>query len=146
MPLWDQLKARTQTANRSGPRSSAAAILTHHMNGQLKTRTDQLRNKDFASASMAMCALIAAADGSIEASERQKTAALISNNDVLAIFPAEELRLDERGGNARLCAIALLEGSGGELNVRREVRYINGSQSALDQAYGWGLNWARGRK
>ncbi|MEO6703005.1 MAG: Tellurium resistance [Jatrophihabitantaceae bacterium] len=60
--------------------------------------------------------------------------------------PAIELRLDERGGSARLCAIALLEGSGGELSVRREVRYIDGSQSALDQAYGWGMNWARGRK
>jgi tellurite resistance protein TerB len=75
MPLWDQLKTRTQT-----------------MNGQLKTRTDQFRNKDFAGASMAMCALIAAADGSIQASERRKTAALIVSNDVLAIFPAEELR------------------------------------------------------
>ena len=41
---------------------------------------------------MAMCALIAAADGSIDASERQKTAALIGSNDVLAVFPPDELR------------------------------------------------------
>ncbi len=41
---------------------------------------------------MAMCALIAAADGSIDATERQKTAALIASNDVLAVFPPEELR------------------------------------------------------
>jgi tellurite resistance protein TerB len=75
MALWDQLKARTQT-----------------MNDQLKTKTAQFKSKEFANASMAMCALIAAADGSIEASERQKTAALIVNNDVLAVFPPDELR------------------------------------------------------
>lgn len=75
MALWDQLKSKTQL-----------------MNGQLKTKSDQFRNKEFANASMAMCALIAAADGSVDAAERQKTASLISNNDVLAIFPADELR------------------------------------------------------
>jgi tellurite resistance protein TerB len=75
MALWDQLKSRTQT-----------------MNTQLKTKSGQLRNKEFANGSMAMCALIAAADGSIEPSERQKTAALISSNDVLTIFDANELR------------------------------------------------------
>jgi len=75
MPIWDQLKARTDTINE-----------------QLKTKKDQFRNKEFANASMAMCALISAADGSIEASERQKTAALIANNDVLAVFPPDQLR------------------------------------------------------
>lgn len=75
MPIWDQLKSKTQT-----------------MNGQFKTRADQFRNTDFANASMAMCALISAADGSVAAAERQKTAGLIANNEVLKIFPAEELR------------------------------------------------------
>jgi tellurite resistance protein TerB len=62
------------------------------MNGQLKTKTAQFQNKDFAAASMAMCALIAAADGSIDAVERQKTAALIMNNEALGVFPPDELR------------------------------------------------------
>ena len=75
MAIWDQLKNRTQT-----------------MNTQLKTRTDQFRNKDFANASMAMCALIASADGRVAAQERQKTAGLIAHNEVLAIFSADELR------------------------------------------------------
>ena len=75
MAFWDQLKTKTQS-----------------MNEQLKTKADQFRSKEFANASMAMCALIAAADGSIDATERRKTAALIANNDVLAIFPPEELR------------------------------------------------------
>jgi len=75
MAFWDQLKTKTQS-----------------MNDQLKTKADQFRSKEFANASMAMCALIAAADGSIDATERQKTAALIASNDVLAVFPPEELR------------------------------------------------------
>ena len=75
MALWDQLKQRSQD-----------------MNAQLKTKSAQLKNKDFANASMAMCALIAAADGSIDSTERSKVAGLIGSNDVLSIFPASELR------------------------------------------------------
>ncbi|PQV62951.1 tellurite resistance protein TerB [Abditibacterium utsteinense] len=75
MSFWDQLK------------TNAAS-----MNAQLQTKAAQFKNKEFADASMAMCALIAAADGSIDASERAKTAALIANNETLKIFPASELK------------------------------------------------------
>ncbi len=75
MAFFDQLKSRTQ-----------------EMNSQLKTKKDQFKSKEFANASMAMCALIAAADGSIDTAERQKTAALIMSNDVLSVFPPDELR------------------------------------------------------
>jgi tellurite resistance protein TerA len=71
-------------------------------------------------------------------------------NGVVTLFPASgpqvEVRLDETRDGARICGIALLESSNGELSVRREVNYINGSQSALDRAYNWGMNWAPGRK
>jgi tellurite resistance protein TerA len=40
----------------------------------------------------------------------------------------------------------MLESTGGDLAVRREVNYINGGQRALDEAYGWGMNWTPGRK
>jgi len=60
--------------------------------------------------------------------------------------PQVEVRLDETRDGARICGIALLESKNGELSVRREVNYIDGSQSALDRAYGWGMNWAPGRK
>ncbi len=63
-----------------------------------------------------------------------------------ATGPQVEVRLDETRDGARICGIALLESSNGELSVRREVNYIDGSQSALDRAYGWGMNWAPGRK
>jgi tellurite resistance protein TerA len=69
---------------------------------------------------------------------------------VVNLFPAAgpqvEVRLDETRDGARICGIALLESRNGELSVRREVNYIEGSQSALDRAYGWGMNWAPGRK
>lgn len=75
MGFWDQLKAKTQ-----------------ELNGQLQTKTAQFKSKEFANASMAMCALIAASDGSIDASERQKTTALIRSNEALKVFEPEELK------------------------------------------------------
>jgi tellurite resistance protein TerB len=75
MAFWDQLKSKTAD-----------------MSSQLKTKTGQFKNKEFANGTMAMCALIAAADGTIDPEERRKTAALITSNDVLSIFPPSELR------------------------------------------------------
>lgn len=56
-----------------------------------------------------------------------------------------EILLDE-GSGARMCALALLESDGYGLVVKREVRYVDGTQSALDRAYGWGMDWTPGRK
>jgi tellurite resistance protein TerB len=75
MALWDQLKQRTL-----------------EMSSQLQMQTSKFKNKDFANASMAVCALLAAADGTIDAEERRKVAALIMSNDVLSIFPPSDLR------------------------------------------------------
>ena len=60
--------------------------------------------------------------------------------------PSVTIRLDDPRDGARICAIAVLEGGGGALQVRREINYINGGQRALDQAYGWGMQWTAGRK
>jgi tellurite resistance protein TerA len=60
--------------------------------------------------------------------------------------PSLEVRLDERAGGSRMCAIAMLEGGPAGITVRREVRYIRGAQDALDREYSWGMNWAAGRK
>jgi tellurite resistance protein TerA len=60
--------------------------------------------------------------------------------------PPVEIQLDETRDGARICAVAMLENAGGELVVRREVTYFDGAQRALDEAYGWGMNWTRGRK
>lgn len=69
---------------------------------------------------------------------------------VVTLFPASgpqvEVRLDATDAKARICAIALLQNTGSGLTVTREVQYIDGDQSALDRAYGWGMNWRPGRK
>jgi tellurite resistance protein TerB len=75
MPLWDQLKTRAS-----------------EMNSQLQTKVGQYKNQQFADGAMAICALIAAADGSIDAAERQKTASFIMNNDTLQVFDTAKLK------------------------------------------------------
>lgn len=69
---------------------------------------------------------------------------------VITVYPESgpqiEVRLDENAGGARFCAIALLTNNGHDLSLRREVRYINGSQRDVDQAYGFGMRWTGARK
>ncbi len=69
---------------------------------------------------------------------------------VVTLFPATgpqvEVRLDEHDPRSPMCAIAMLHNSGNDLSVHREVRYIQGSQRTLDEAYGWGMRWSSGRK
>lgn len=69
---------------------------------------------------------------------------------VVTLFPPGgtevEVRLDSADNTAMTCAIAMLEVRDGELSITREVRYINGGQRKLDEAYGWGMTWARGSK
>ena len=75
MSFWDSLKAKSR-----------------EMNTQLATKAGQFKNKEFANGSMAMCALIAAADGSVDPAEQAKTSALIRSNEVLSVFPPDELQ------------------------------------------------------
>jgi tellurite resistance protein TerA len=69
---------------------------------------------------------------------------------VVTLFPSAgpeiEVRLDEPRAGASTCAIALLDPSGGDFSVHREVKYIDGAQNKLDEAYGWGMRWSAGRK
>ena len=60
--------------------------------------------------------------------------------------PDVVVALDEEGGRSRMCAVALLEFTGGVVTVRREVNFVKGAQDVLDQQYGWGMNWKAGRK
>ncbi|QKG24428.1 tellurite resistance TerB family protein [Actinomadura verrucosospora] len=75
MALWNRLRESTQT-----------------MQTQLLTKKNELTSGAFRDASMAMCALVAAADGSVDPAERQRTAALIMGNEVLQNFPADDLQ------------------------------------------------------
>jgi tellurite resistance protein TerB len=75
VPIWDRLRQSTQT-----------------MQTQLVSKKNDLKSGAFRDASMAMCALVAAADGSIDPVERQRVASLIVSNEVLQNFPADDLQ------------------------------------------------------
>ncbi|ADV67440.1 tellurite resistance TerB family protein [Deinococcus maricopensis] len=59
---------------------------------QLGDQVARFKSNDFADAAMAMCALIAAADGQVDAAERSKTAQFIMSNDALRVFNAADLK------------------------------------------------------
>ncbi|QXE38375.1 MULTISPECIES: tellurite resistance TerB family protein [Streptomyces] len=75
MALWDRFKESATT-----------------MQSQLLAKKNDLKSGAFRDASMAMCALVAAADGSVDPAERQRVATLIATNEVLRNFPAEDLQ------------------------------------------------------
>jgi tellurite resistance protein TerB len=75
MGFFDQLKSRLSD-----------------LQSQTATQVGKYKSKDFAKASMAMCALIAAADGTITADERRKTAGFIGSNEALKVFEPSELQ------------------------------------------------------
>jgi tellurite resistance protein TerB len=75
MALWNRLK------------ESASMMQT-----QLNAKKNDLKSGAFRDASMAICALVAAADGTIDPSERRRVAQLITTNEVLQNFPADDLQ------------------------------------------------------
>ncbi|MFD9375806.1 tellurite resistance TerB family protein [Streptomyces sp. NPDC059999] len=75
MALWDRIKESAST-----------------MQTQLVATKNDLKSGAFRDASMAMCALVAAADGTIDPDERRRVAQLIAGNEVLRNFDADDLR------------------------------------------------------
>ncbi|WP_437075427.1 tellurite resistance TerB family protein [Streptomyces sp. enrichment culture] len=78
--------------SRSGSGRGSKAQLVSTLKSQLTSLKTELKSGAFRDASMAMCALVAAADGYVDQTERQHVESLILNNDVLANFPSEQLR------------------------------------------------------
>lgn len=78
----------------SGSRSGGGskAQLVSALKSQLTSLKTELKSGAYRDASMAMCALVAAADGGVDPAERQHVESLILNNDVLQNFPADQLR------------------------------------------------------
>ncbi|MFD4714857.1 tellurite resistance TerB family protein [Streptomyces sp. NPDC058430] len=75
MALWDRFKESAST-----------------MQTQLMAKKNDLKSGAFRDASMAMCALVAAADRNVDLAERSRVAQLISTNEVLQNFPADQLQ------------------------------------------------------
>lgn len=115
--MWDRIKDQakslqqaqgTRSTGGHGPGSRSAggshstggshsaggsrAQLVNTLKSQLTSLKAELKSGAFRDASMAMCALVAAADGHVDAAERQHVESLILTNDVLQNFPADQLR------------------------------------------------------
>jgi tellurite resistance protein TerB len=75
MGFWDNLKNKVSDMSQS-----------------LQTNVSKFKNDKFADASMAMCALVAAADGTIDPDERKKTAGFIMSNPSLQAFDSADLQ------------------------------------------------------
>ncbi|MFD6245365.1 tellurite resistance TerB family protein [Streptomyces roseolus] len=100
MALWDRIK------------ESASTVQT-----QLAARKNELTSGAFRDASMAMCALVAAADGSVDPAERRRVAQLIAANEVLRNFDAADL---QRRFDAQLDRLAA-DADFGRVGVLQEV-------------------------
>ncbi|WP_229820973.1 MULTISPECIES: tellurite resistance TerB family protein [Streptomyces] len=74
------------------PSGGSKAQLIGLLKSQLASVKTELKSGAYRDASMAMCALVAAADGHVEPAERQRVEELIVTNEVLQNFPADQLR------------------------------------------------------
>lgn len=106
MAMWDRIKdqakglQQAQGSRTSGGRGrpssgsggGSKAQLVSLFKSQLASAKAELKSGAYRDASMAMCALVAAADGSVDPAERQHVESLIVQNDVLKNFPSDQLR------------------------------------------------------
>ncbi len=114
--MWDRIKDQARTLQQSqgargtgghaqgqGPQAfgrpgsssssgGSKAQLIGLFKSQLASVKTELKSGAYRDASMAMCALVAAADGRVEPAERQRVEELIVTNEVLQNFPADQLR------------------------------------------------------
>lgn len=114
--MWDKIKDQAKTFQQSqGTRTGAGgsgrgshgplgggrpgsssggskAQLIGMFKSQLASAKNELKSGAYRDASMALCALVAAADGRVDPSERRRVEELIVSNEVLQNFPADQLR------------------------------------------------------
>ncbi|MFG2432954.1 tellurite resistance TerB family protein [Streptomyces sp. NPDC048590] len=106
MAVWDRLKDQAKAlqqsqggsghaAGRTGgqrPAGGSRAQLVSTLKSQLASLKTELRSGAYRDASMAMCALVAAADGHVDPAERRHVESMILGNEVLRNFPPEQLQ------------------------------------------------------
>ncbi len=73
-PWWNQLR-----------------LSAHSLRAQLHARRHELADSDFRDAAVAMCALVAAADGTIDAREREAMTQIVTTDQILAAFASDDL-------------------------------------------------------
>ncbi|MFW6722557.1 tellurite resistance TerB family protein [Streptomyces sp. MAR4 CNY-716] len=106
MSMFDRIKdqAKGLQQSRGGARSGgqgsgspgsgggSKAQLMSMFKSQLSSMKTELKSGAYRDASMAVCALVAAADGHVHPAERERMDSLIVSNEVLQNFPPEQLR------------------------------------------------------
>jgi tellurite resistance protein TerB len=106
MAVWDRLKDQARALQQSqggrgatggqsrgmGSGGGARAQVVSALKTQLSSLKNELKSGAYRDASMAMCALVAAADGHVDPAERQHVESMILSNEVLQNFPPEQLR------------------------------------------------------
>lgn len=58
---------------------------------KIASEVKKFKNKDFMKATVASCVRVAAADGNIDSSEKQKTLGFIQRNEVLSVFKTSDV-------------------------------------------------------
>ncbi|MBU6532046.1 tellurite resistance TerB family protein [Streptomyces sp. NPDC057245] len=111
MAMWDKIKDQAKTfqqsqgtrgaggsgpgaqgSGRPGSSGGSRTQLLGMFKSQLASAKNELKSGAYRDASMAMCALVAAADGHVDPAERTRVEELIVSNEVLQNFPADQLR------------------------------------------------------
>ncbi|CAM5617200.1 tellurite resistance TerB family protein [Streptomyces aurantiogriseus] len=107
MAMWDRIKDQAKGLQQqaqggggvggqgrpgAGSAGGSRAQLVSTLKSQLTSLKAELKSGAYRDASMAMCALVAAADGHVDPAERQHVESLILHNDVLQNFPPDQLR------------------------------------------------------
>ncbi|UED85233.1 tellurite resistance TerB family protein [Streptomyces profundus] len=113
MALWDRIK------------ESASSMQT-----QLNAKKNDLKSGAFRDASMAICALVSAADGQVDPAERRRVSQLITSNEVLQNFEANDLQrrfdgyLDQLIADFELGKVGVLQEIGKAKKKPAEARAV----------------------
>ncbi|OHV34394.1 MULTISPECIES: TerB family tellurite resistance protein [Pseudofrankia] len=116
-PVWRPLAPGAARAVWYGTQPPVATL-----RGQLAARRDQLRGRRFRDAAVAMCALVAAADGRIDPAERDGLRAFLATDPVMANFPAGEL---EQAFDAHVAALTA-DADAGRRAILADVARVRG--------------------
>jgi tellurite resistance protein TerB len=113
MSFWDKVK------------NTATSITS-----DLKARASRYNNGNFKNATMAICAIVATADGSIQPEEKKKVAACIGSTEALASFDPMELKAQFD----HYCDEINADVDFGRINALRAVAKLKGKADETDAA------------